>query len=103
MHTTNGKWVVSLLWSLDFIKAKVEKQGSSSTLPTTCTIASSTNFTYSRKLETRIQDVVTRHHILVRRFVSKGGGHACVTFDFIVNLNMPCWHSRSFAFKSSST
>jgi len=32
-------------------KAKIEKQLSSSTLPTTCTIANSANFTYSGELE----------------------------------------------------
>jgi len=46
MCTTNGKWVVSLLQSIDFIKAKVKKQRSSSTLPITCTIANLANFTY---------------------------------------------------------
>jgi hypothetical protein len=32
-------------------KAKIEKQLSSSTLPTTCTITNSANFTYSGELE----------------------------------------------------
>ncbi len=42
-------------------------------------------------------------HILVKGFVSKGGAKQFATFDFIVNLNMPCWHSRSLAFRSSCT
>ncbi len=103
MCITNGKRVVSMLQSLDFIKARIEKQCSSPTMPTTCTIASSTNFTYSRKLEIRIRDVVTRCHIMVKGFVSKGGAMHVATFDFIVNLNMPYWHSRSLAFKSLGT
>jgi hypothetical protein len=46
MHLTNGKWVVSLLWNLDFINDKVEKQHSFSQLPIIYTITSSTIFTY---------------------------------------------------------
>jgi hypothetical protein len=65
MCTMSGKWVVSLLQSLDFIKAKVEKHLSSSTLPTTYTITSLANLTYSGKLVTKMWDVVTKCHIMV--------------------------------------
>ncbi len=37
--TTRGKWVVNLLQSFDFMKVNIEKQLSSSTLPTICSMA----------------------------------------------------------------
>jgi hypothetical protein len=37
-------------------------------------------------------DVVTKRHILIKRFISKGAGKKFAAFDLIVNLNMPCWH-----------
>lgn len=46
----------------------------------------SANFTYSRKLQTSTQDVVIRHHILVKRLMSKGGAMHVITIDFIVKL-----------------
>ncbi len=49
-HAMNGKWIVSLLLNLNFISVRVEEHLSSSTLPTTCTIASLTSLTYLRKL-----------------------------------------------------
>jgi len=52
-------------------------------------MASSTNFTYPRKLKTNIRDVITRHHMRVKGLVSKGGSIQDVAFDFIVNFNMP--------------
>ncbi len=52
-------------------------------------MAISTNFTYSRKLQIKTQDVVTKCHILVKGLVPKGGAMNAVAFDFIVNLNMP--------------
>jgi hypothetical protein len=88
MRTTIGRWVMNLLRSFDFIKAKVEKHLSSSTLPIICTMTNSTNFTYSGKLETNIQDVVTSCHMRIKRLVSKGGTLQDVAFDFIVRLNM---------------
>ncbi len=91
MHITSGRWVVSLFQSFDFIKANVKKHLSSSTLPTICTIANSTNFTYFEKLKESTRNVVTTHHILVKGFKSKGGVIRVAAFDFIVNLNMPCW------------
>jgi hypothetical protein len=87
MHTTIGKSAMNLLRSFDFIKAKVEKHLSSSTLPIIFTMANSTNFVYSRKLEIDIQDVVTRCHMWVKGLVSKGGTIQDVAFDFIVRLN----------------
>jgi hypothetical protein len=75
--------------NFDFIKAKVENHLSSSMLPTICTMANSTNFTYFRKLKESIQNVVTMCHILVKRFKSKGDAIHVTTFDFIVSLNMP--------------
>jgi hypothetical protein len=86
---------VSLLQSFDFIKARVEKKFSSFTLPIMCTMANSTNLTYSGKRETNIRDVVTRCHILVNGLMSKGGTIQVVAFDLMVSLNMPCWQSRS--------
>ncbi len=62
---------------------------SSSTLPTICTMANLISFTYSRKLETNVQDVIPRCHILVKGLVSKGGA-IHVALDFILSLNMPC-------------
>ncbi len=79
MHTTIGRWVVSLLRNFDFIKARVEKHFSSSTLPIMCTMANSTNLTYSGKLETNIQDAITRCHILVNGLNVKRGHHtSCI-------------------------
>ncbi len=71
MGTTIGRWVVSLLWSFDLVKAKVEKHLSSSMLPIIHTMANSTNLMYLGKLKTNIEDVVTRHHIMVNGLVSK--------------------------------
>jgi hypothetical protein len=101
MCTMSGKWVVNLLWNLDFINAKVEKHLSSSTLPTTFTITNLANLTYLGKSVTKMQDVVTKHHILIKGFISKGGAKQFVAFDFIVNLNMPYWHSRLFTYRNS--
>jgi hypothetical protein len=101
MHTTSGRWVVSLFQSFDFVKAKVEKHLSSSILPTICTIANSTSFTYFGKLEDSTQNVITRCHILVKGFKSKGSAIYTITFDFIVNLNMPCSQIRSLALSNS--
>jgi len=94
MHTTIGWWLMSLLQSFDFIKAKVEMHLSFSTLFTICTMASSANFTYLKRLETSIWYVVTKIHMWVKRLVSKGGTIQDVVFDFIVSLNMPCWVVR---------
>jgi hypothetical protein len=88
MRTTSGRWVMNLFQSFDFIKAKVEKHLSSSTLPTIYTMANSTSFTYFGKLRENIQDVITRHHILVKGFKSKGGAIHTIAFYFIVSLNM---------------
>jgi hypothetical protein len=51
MCITIDKWVVNQFQSLDFIKAKVEKHLSSSTLHIICTMANLTGFTYSKKLK----------------------------------------------------
>lgn len=86
MRTTRGRWVMQLLQSFDFIKSKVKKHMSSSTSPTICAITNSTNFTYSRKFNANVQNVVTRHHILIEGLVSKGGTIHVVAFNFIVNF-----------------
>lgn len=90
MCTMSDKWVVNLLWSLDFINVTTKKRLSSSTLPTTCTITNLVNLTYLGKLVTKMWDVVTKHHILVKGFMSKGGAKQFVAFYFIINLNVPC-------------
>jgi hypothetical protein len=90
MHKINDRWVVSLLWNVNFIKAKIMKHFSSSTLPTIYTMANSINFTYFKKLEENTWDIITRHHILVKGLKSKGGAICTTTFDFIVSLDMPC-------------
>jgi hypothetical protein len=92
-----------MLQSFDFMKANVEKLHPFFTLPTICTMAISTNFTYSRKLQIKTQDVVTKCDILVKGLMSKGGAMNVVAFDFIINLNMPYWLSRSLALRISST
>ncbi len=81
---------MSLLRSFDFIKTKVEKHLSSSTLPIIYTMTNLANLMYSRKLGTNIQNAITRHHILVNGLVSKRGTIQVVAFDLIVSLNMPC-------------
>ncbi len=88
MWTTSGRWVVRIFRSFDFIKAKVEKHLSSSMLPTIYTMANSASFTYFRKLKESNRDIVTRHHILVQGFKSKGNAIHVAAFDFIVSLNM---------------
>jgi hypothetical protein len=52
------------------------------------TMVNSINFTYLGKLQTCIRNVVTKCHMLVKGFMSKGGAMHDTTFDFIVNLNM---------------
>jgi hypothetical protein len=89
-----------MLRSFDFIKAKIEKHLSSSTLSNICTMTNLTNFTYSRKLKTNIQNVFTRHHMWIKGLMSKGGTIQDVTFDFVVNLNLLCWQSKALAFRS---
>ncbi len=79
---------MNLLQNFDFMKTKVKKHMSSSILPTICAITNSTNFTYFGKVDANIQNVVTRHHILIEGLVSKGGTIHHVVFDFIMNLNM---------------
>ncbi len=69
-----------------FIKAMVEKQLSSYMMFIIYIMANSTNFTYYRKLETNIQDVVIRHHFLIKGFKSKVGTIYVVTFIFIMSL-----------------
>jgi hypothetical protein len=103
MCTTSGRWVVSLFRSFDFIKAKVEKHLSSSMLPTIYTMANLASFTYFKKLKESNQNVVTRRHILVKGFKSKGGAIHVAAFDFIVCLNMLGWQSRSLALNNSPT
>jgi hypothetical protein len=88
MRTTRSRWVMHLLQSFEFMKAKVEKHMSSSTLLTICVITNSPNFTYSKKFNVNIQNVVIRHHIIIEGLVSKGGTIHVVAFNFIVNLNM---------------
>jgi len=41
-------------------------------------MANSTNFTYSRKLERNIQNVITSHNILVKGFISIWGHHPSI-------------------------
>jgi hypothetical protein len=88
MCTTRGRWVVNLLQSFDFMKAKVKKHLSSSTLLIICAITNSVNFTYFGKFDVNIQNIVTKHHIFIERLVSKGGTIHVVALDLIVNLNM---------------
>ncbi len=85
------------------MKANINKECSSSTLPIICTMAISANFTYSEKLQTRTWNVVTKCHILIKGLLSKGGAMHAIAFDFIINLNMPYWLSRSLALKTLST
>lgn len=75
-----------LIVEFGFIKAMVEKQLSFYMMFIICVMANSTNFTYYRKLETNIQDVVIRHHILIKGFKSKRGTIYVVTFVFITSL-----------------
>jgi hypothetical protein len=103
MHITIDKWIVSLLWSFDLIKAEVEKHVSSSTLLIIYNMASSTKFTYIGELKTNIWNLVTRHHVQVKKWMSKGGTIQDVGFDFIMSLNMPCWQSISVVFRTSCT
>ncbi len=98
MHITNGKWVMNLLWNFDLIKTRVEKHFSSSLLPTICTMVNLANFTYFGKMETSIQNVTTRCHILVKGLKSKGGNtcyhiwfhwefeHAFLAIDSVNNI-----------------
>jgi DMSO reductase anchor subunit len=72
MCTTIGRSVVNLLHHYDFIKYWSWKVFFISTLSIICTMANSTNFTYSRKLERNIQNVITNHNILVKGFISTG-------------------------------
>jgi hypothetical protein len=51
-------------------------------------MANSTNFTYLGKLQTCIQNVVTKRQRLVKGFMSKGCATHVIAFDLIVNLNM---------------
>jgi hypothetical protein len=48
------------------MKANIEKQLSSSTLPTICTMAIQPVSHIFEKLQTRTQDVVTKHHIPIK-------------------------------------
>ncbi len=50
MHITKSKCVVSWLFNLFFVKDKVEKHCSSSTLPKTMAIDNSTSFNHSESL-----------------------------------------------------
>jgi hypothetical protein len=77
IYTTSGKWVLNQLQSLNSINTKIDKHLSSSTLPTTCTIMNSTNFTYWWKLVIRMRNVVTCRQILMKGLVSNDGVHAC--------------------------
>ncbi len=104
MCTTRGKWVMNMLWSFDFRVGNIEKHLSSLTLPIICTMANSINFTNSRKLQTSIRNVITKCYTLVKGLVSKSGAmQYATTFDFIVNLNMPCQLSRSLTLRTSYT
>jgi hypothetical protein len=76
---------MNLLWNFDFILTKVEKHFSSSMLPTICTPTNLISLTCSKKLKTRIWDIVTRHHIMGRGLMLKGGA-THVAFDFISEL-----------------
>ncbi len=91
------------IMKLDFINTKINKHLSSSTLPTTCTIANLANLTYLGKLVIRMWDVVTSRHILVGRLMSNGGAMHAIALDFIVNLKSPCWHSRSPTLRNLKT
>lgn len=80
-----GSGPIAKLW---FVEAKIKKS-SFFILPTICTMVNLANFTYFGKLDTNTQDVVTRPHIFVKGFKSKGGNTHVITFDFILILNMP--------------
>jgi hypothetical protein len=77
IYTTSCKWVLNPLQSLNFINAKIDKHLSSSTLPTTCTITNSTNFTYWGKIVIRMRNVVTSCQIIMKGLLSNDGVHAC--------------------------
>ncbi len=59
MCITIDKWVVNLFQSLNFIKAKVEKHFSSSTLHIIYMMANLTNVTYSKKLKKQTFDILS--------------------------------------------
>jgi hypothetical protein len=103
LHTKNFAKCKTLVQTSKKQGANIEKQRSSFTLLTICTMAILANFTYFRKLHIRTQDVVIKHHILVKGLMSKGGAMHAASFDFIINLNMPYWLSRSLTLKTSST
>jgi hypothetical protein len=94
---------MNMLQNFDFMKTNVEKHFLSFILFVICTMANLVNFTYSRKLWIHIQDIVTRCHILTKGLVSKGEAMHNATFNFIINLNMPYWLSRSLVLKTSNT
>jgi hypothetical protein len=77
IYTKSGKWVLNPLQSLNFINARIYKHFSSSTLPTTCTITNSNNFTYWGKIVIRMRNVVTSCQIVMKGLLSNDGVHAC--------------------------
>jgi hypothetical protein len=105
MCTTSGKWVVSLLQSFDFIKANKKKRLSFSTLPTTCTMANSTSFTYSKKLQYVM-------HKMLSPYITLWSKDWCYKVKpymllHLISLSIwtcpPCWLLRSLAFKTLDT
>ncbi len=80
-----GSEVVLEFW---LYKNQHKKHLSSSTLSTIYTKANSTNFTFKETI-TNVQDVMTKHHNMVKELISKCGAMHIVAFNFIVDLNMP--------------
>jgi ABC-type nickel/cobalt efflux system permease component RcnA len=82
----HNKWHMSSEPIVDFKLHKNQHRKTPFIFQVACTMTNSTNFTYSRKLQTSTQDVVIKHHILVKILMSKGGAMHFITFNFIVDL-----------------
>jgi hypothetical protein len=88
--TTNPKLVVSQLRNLDLHNAKELKHHSSFTLPRTCTMAISTNLTYTTKEQASNMDAKRMHQRCVKGFTSIVLAITTHSFDFMANLNIDC-------------
>jgi hypothetical protein len=84
-HARN-KWHMSSEPIVEFELHKNQHRKTPFIFHVACTMTNSANFTYSRRLQTNTQDVVIRHHILVKGLMSKGGAMHVIAFNFIVNL-----------------
>jgi len=75
---------------LDLQNAKELKQHSFSTLPSTCTMAISTNLKYLGNAQARTLDVERVRQSHVKGFTLSGLTMATQSFDFMASLNMDC-------------